>query len=182
MAKVVAVCGMPGSGKGIFGDIAKKLDIPVRSMGDMIRSEVLERGLSENPEIFGQIAQELRDEFGDGFLAARLAPIIDNELGDNSFVIIEGMRGRAERDIFVQYWGNDFSIVAIVAGTETRFSRISDRGRSEDGGRANFSSRDEREIGWGLEELISNAEHVLQNMGTITEFEQNCTMFLKQLS
>ena len=181
MAKVVAICGMPGSGKGIFSETAKKLDIPVRSMGDMIRSEVISRGLPESPHIFGKIAQELRDELGDGFLAARLAPIINSELSECELVVIEGMRGVAERDIFVDYWGENFSTLAIFSETETRFQRITSRGRSEDGDRESFETRDGREIGWGLDELIKEADKFIENNGTIDEFIQTCTELLKEL-
>ena len=182
MAKVVAICGMPGSGKGIFSETAKKLGIPVRSMGDMIRSEVISRGLPENPHIFGKIAQELRNELGDGFLAARLAPAINSELGESELVVIEGMRGVAERDIFVDYWGNNFSILAITSEMETRFQRIISRGRSEDGDRESFDIRDEREIGWGLDELINGADEFIENNGTMDEFIESCNKLLKELS
>ena len=40
MSQVVAICGMPGSGKGEFAKIVARHDIPVRSMGDMVRAEV----------------------------------------------------------------------------------------------------------------------------------------------
>jgi adenylate kinase family enzyme len=40
MARVVAVCGMPGSGKGEFANVLHSHGIPVLSMGDMVRAEV----------------------------------------------------------------------------------------------------------------------------------------------
>ena len=40
MSRVLAVCGMPGSGKGEFAQIFMDAGIPVRSMGDMVREEV----------------------------------------------------------------------------------------------------------------------------------------------
>ena len=49
MSLVLAVCGMPGSGKGEFASIFIEQNIPVLSMGDMIRAEVASRGLEESP-------------------------------------------------------------------------------------------------------------------------------------
>ena len=45
MSRVLAVCGMPGSGKGEFAQIFMDAGIPVRSMGDMVREEVARRAL-----------------------------------------------------------------------------------------------------------------------------------------
>ncbi len=182
MAKVVAICGMPGSGKGVFGQVAKELGLPVRSMGDMIRAEVEARELTGDPHIFGRIAQDLRDEFGDGVLADRLAPLIDAELAQHDLIIIEGMRGVAEREIFLEHWGADFSIVAINSPPATRFDRIIVRGRSEDGDRASFDDRDRRERRWGLQTLIKQADFVVENSSSLESFTEKCRQFLVESS
>ncbi len=56
MGKVVAVCGMPGSGKGEFAAVLELQGVPVLSMGDMVRAEVKRQNLAESPGIFGEIA------------------------------------------------------------------------------------------------------------------------------
>ena len=55
MGHAVAVCGMPGSGKGEFANIIAANGVPVRSMGDMIRAEVRRHGLDEAPHVFGEV-------------------------------------------------------------------------------------------------------------------------------
>ena len=65
MGHAVAVCGMPGSGKGEFAKIIARCGIPVRSMGDMIRAEVKSRRLAESPAIYGEVAADLRANFGE---------------------------------------------------------------------------------------------------------------------
>ncbi|HIA39875.1 MAG TPA: dephospho-CoA kinase [Candidatus Poseidoniales archaeon] len=183
MAKVVAICGMPGSGKGVFAEVAMELGLPVRSMGDMIRAEVEARELTPDPHVFGRMAQELRDEYGDGVLAARLAPLIDAELANHELMIIEGMRGVAEREIFLEHWGADFSVVAIDSSPpSTRFARITARGRSEDGDRASFEVRDQRERRWGLQTLIKEADFVISNSESLESFTEKSHQFLLELS
>ena len=59
MSRVLAVCGMPGS-KGEFAQVFMEAGIPVRSMGDMVREEVARRELEVVPEVFGQVASDLR--------------------------------------------------------------------------------------------------------------------------
>ena len=41
--KVIGVTGLPGSGKSVVSRIAKKLDIPIVRMGDVIREEAKKR-------------------------------------------------------------------------------------------------------------------------------------------
>ena len=77
MARVVAVCGMPGSGKGEFAQVLTENKIPVLSMGDMVRAEVRRLELEESPGIFGEIAAQLRALHGEDVLAVRLADAVD---------------------------------------------------------------------------------------------------------
>lgn len=181
MRRVVAICGMPGSGKGVFGEVAQELGLPVRSMGDQIRAEVESRGLAGDPHVFGRVALELRAEFGDQILADRMAPVVEADLQSNPLVIIEGMRGVAERDIFVQHWDDDFGVLAIEASAESRFNRIQQRGRAEDGDRAAFAERDERELRWGLGELISEATWELTNQDGLDAFREACITWLNNM-
>jgi dephospho-CoA kinase len=84
---------MPGSGKGEFAAVLSNDGIPIVSMGDMVRAEVRSRNLPENPGIFGEIAAELRADFGEDVLAVRLGDKVDELLEANSIVLIEGLRG-----------------------------------------------------------------------------------------
>ena len=155
MGRVFAVCGMPGSGKGEFAQVLSNNDIPVRSMGDMVREEVARRELEIAPEVFGIVAADLRREFGDDVLAVRLTAAVDELLKDNPIVLIDGLRGTAEYDVFKSTWGKTFQSIAIVTEKQIRFARMAARGRSEDGGTATFEARDEREKA-GVLNLSSN--------------------------
>ena len=89
MSRVLAVCGMPGSGKGEFAQVFMEAGIPVRSMGDMVREEVARRDLEVVPEVFGQVASDLRREFGEDVLAVRLTAAVDELLNTHSLVRVE---------------------------------------------------------------------------------------------
>ena len=174
MGKVVAVCGMPGSGKGEFAAVLELQGVPVLSMGDMVRAEVKRQNLAESPGIFGEIAAQLRAEHGEDVLAVRLADAVDELLESHPIVLIEGMRGTAERIVFSQRWSEAFASVAVEASPDVRFSRIQNRGRSEDGDRASFEVRDSREIGWGLDQIILEADHHIDNNLDLATFQENC--------
>ncbi len=181
MAQVLAVCGMPASGKGLFAEILAGMGVPVRSMGDMIRAEVNRLGLEESPSIFGEVATKLRAEFGDDVLARRLINEVDSLLENNSVVLIEGMRGTAEKLVFSSHWGDSFSTVAIKAHDDIRFARISERQRSEDGNRQDFEKRNQREIGWGLKVLMAEAKIRFSNESDINTFRTEVEAWFNSL-
>tara|TARA_B100000614_G_scaffold260782_1_gene288557 strand:+ start:786 stop:1346 length:561 start_codon:yes stop_codon:yes gene_type:complete len=169
MGHAVAVCGMPGSGKGEFAKIIADNGIPVRSMGDMVRAEVKLRGLEGNPNVFGEVAADLRAKFGEEVLAIRLADEVTELMKTHPIVMIEGMRGTAEFQIFNSRWAPRFSSVAITANPEVRFQRTQSRGRSEDGDREQFQIREAREAGWGLYSLIEQADYQINNESTLED-------------
>ena len=55
------------------------------------------------------------------------------------------------------------------------------RGRSEDGGTATFEARDEREKGWGLEELIDSADIIVENNDDLVQFQNQIRAWLTTL-
>ena len=167
--KVVALCGMPGSGKGEFAEIARSLNIPVYSMGDVVRDYFKEYFPNRDPAEIGGFADEERKERGDGIWARRLIEKIQREGGDE-LVIIDGLRSRHESDLFSDEWGDRFIVCAIHSSPNTRFKRLRDRGRGDDPKtRYQFNNRDIRELGWGLGDVIALADIMVLNEGTVKE-------------
>lgn len=160
---VVASVGMPGSGKSLISAAAAEGGIPVHSMGDLIRAEVAAAGLEETPDNVGMVARMMREAHGPQVWSARLLAVVDEALGSHPWVLIEGMRSLDERAQFNSHWGGRFRVVALVAPTEVRWTRIAGRGRGEDGDRADFDRRDARESAWGLPRLIDEADWRLEN-------------------
>tara|TARA_B100000925_G_scaffold82087_1_gene58342 strand:- start:3798 stop:4349 length:552 start_codon:yes stop_codon:yes gene_type:complete len=181
MVRVLAVCGLPACGKGEFADVAASLSLPVRSMGDMVREEVVRQGLEGDPRVFGRIAVELRAEHGDDVLAVRLADAIDGMEERPALLVIDGLRGVAEREIFATRWGEAFRVVAIHADPEVRFRRSQARARAEDGSLEDFQARDRRELGWGVGQLMDEADHVLHNRDPLSAFRAEARNLLVDL-
>lgn len=175
--KVIGIVGMPGSGKGTFSSVAADLGIPVVVMGDVIRSEVAKAGLAPTDENMGMISRNLRSQYGMAAIAHVCVGLI-NEKSD-PVVLIDGIRGDAEiREFMNQYPG--FILVSVEAPLETRFSRLSERGRSD--GLKNISelvSRDERECSFGLDRAIQMATVSMNNNGDLEDFRAEVLRFLK---
>ena len=181
-AKIIAICGMPGSGKGEVSKLANQNGIPVLSMGDMIRAEAERRGLEETPGNIGLVVVSLRSQFGEQILAERLVPSVE-ALSHTSapIIMIEGIRGTAEADVFKQQWGELFSLLAIVSDEDTRWQRILLRGRGEDGDRQDFATRNTRERKWGLGDLIENAEYKIENNSTLEQLKIDFNSWLSSI-
>ena len=181
MGLVIAVSGMPAAGKGEFVAILADRGIPVRSMGDMVRAEVRDRGIKEAPHVFGEVASDLRAKYGDDVLAQRLTEAVDELLVDNEIVLIEGLRGVAEREVFSKHWGVNFLVAAVTASKALRFERVQSRARSEDGDLSDLEIRDKRETGWGLDVIIQDADFSFSNESDLEDLKTQVSAWLDNL-
>ena len=179
MSKVVVLTGLPGSGKSVASKIAEIMGIPVITMGDVIRAETTKRGLEPNGDNIGWVAVNLRKEFGDDVVLRRLWPDIRDAVTKHPLVIIDGMRSTSEKGALVELMEDEPEILAIIASEDTRNSRLKGRGRSDDEGTV---TRDKRERGWGVEALISEAKHRVQNENDIDSFREEVKALLESLS
>lgn len=171
--KVIATVGLPGSGKSEAAAVAREADIPVVTMGDVVRSVTEERGLDPTTD-HGSVAQALRDEEGPGAIANRSIPHIERRLETDEVVFIDGIRSGAEVDRFIERFGDDFLLINVRAPFELRNSRISDRGRDRgaDEGGESLKERDERELGFGMDEAIDRADVTVDNTGSLSDFHE----------
>jgi dephospho-CoA kinase len=169
--RVIATVGLAGSGKGEFAAVARRRDIPVVTMGDVIRAECRDRGL-DPADHHGEVAQALREENGPAAIAEASLPHIETALGESDTVVVDGIRSDTEVDVFEDRFGESFTLVAIEAPFELRKERIGDRGRDnvEDG--EGLKQRDERELGFGLGEALERADVTIENTGTLEAFRE----------
>jgi dephospho-CoA kinase len=158
---VIGLAGMPGSGKSIVVDVAHEMGYAIVVMGDVIRQETLKRGLELSPQNVGSVMLELRKESGNYVIAQKCVPEIEEQSSPK--VLVDGLRSLFEVDIFKEHFAK-FSLVAVHASPQTRFSRLSNRRRSDDPAEWKvFHERDMRELGVGLGNVIAMAEHVIAN-------------------
>jgi dephospho-CoA kinase len=158
---VIGLAGMPGSGKSIVVDVAHEMGYAIVVMGDVIRQETLKRGLELTPQNVGSVMLELRKESGNYVIAQKCVPKIEEQSSPK--VLVDGLRSLFEVDIFKEHF-TKFSLVTVHASPQTRFSRLSNRRRSDDPAEWKvFQERDMRELGVGLGNVIAMAEHVIVN-------------------
>lgn len=169
--RVVAIVGLPGSGKSEAADVARSEDIPVVTMGDVIREVCRDRDLDITEDTLGSVATSLREEDGLAAVAERSLPLIESELEEQDVVLVDGIRGIAEAELFEKVFGDEFFLVSVEAPFETRLERIRARGRDPDAdGRRDLRRRDEREIGYGMGAAMERADVTVRNTGSLEEF------------
>ena len=194
--KVFGVTGLPGSGKSIISRIAKKEGIYTISMGDVIREEAERNRCST-----GVAAVNLRKKYGNNVVADRCVQKIKNYSKnrynqkttvkkmynthtnnqtpkkyskiEQDIYIIEGLRSPQEVSYFKKHFKN-FKIIAIHSNPQSRFNRLKRRKRNDDSTDYKvFKERDNRELKFGIGNVISLADYMLINEGPIQIFKKN---------
>lgn len=168
--KILAFTGMPCSGKTEAVQIAKDMGIPVIRMGNAVWEEVKHRGLELNDKNVGEVANKMREKHGKDIWARRTLDKIKS-LDKTDVIVIDGIRNVEETDVFKKELGKDFVVIAITASDETRYKRALNRDREDDSKDISMiKERNQRELKWGLDVVISSAEAVVSNEGSIDEF------------
>jgi len=168
---------MPGCGKDEVLAVARDLDFSIVRMGDVVREEATRRGLPITDEAVGGMAHAERQAHGFGIWAERTLPRIR---GDH--VLVDGLRGRAELDVFRKAFGECLVLVVVHASPRTRHERMMRRRRADDAMTVEaFRARDLRELSWGLGDVIATADLVLVNEGSLDEFRRQARAALERL-
>jgi dephospho-CoA kinase len=166
---VVGLTGMPGVGKTVFQNIAKRKGFTVVVMGNEIREATKRRGLKPSPENIGKVMLQLRKEEGSAVVAKRCIPKIDNAKG--KVILVDGIRSPHEVKEYKRHFSN-FILIAIHSSPEARFQRLFRRKRSDDPKSwETFLKRDQRELSVGQGDAIAMADYLIVNEGTREEFK-----------
>lgn len=175
--KVICVTGMPGCGKEEVLVVAKDLGFSIVRMGDVVREEAKRRGLPITDAAVGGMAQAEREAHGFGIWAERTLPRIH---GDR--VVVDGLRGRAELEVFRKAFGEALVVVAVHASPRTRHERLLRRKRLDDAVTIEaVRARDLRELSWGLGDVVATADIMLVNESSLDQFRRQARAALERI-
>ncbi|UCH31411.1 MAG: flagellar hook-basal body complex protein FliE [Candidatus Bathyarchaeota archaeon] len=176
---VIGVAGMPGAGKSIVVEVARKMGFGIVVMGDEIRKETENRNLGPTPENMGKVMLELRQENGPAIVAKRCISRIKSTT--KKVVIVDGVRSLYEVDEFQKHLPQ-FKLLAIHVSPETRFKRLFKRKRSDDPAKWEiFLERDWRELRVGLGSVIASADVMIVNEGKKVDVKKEIQNFLESV-
>src|SRR3989454_489382 len=175
--RVVCVTGMPGCGKEEILVVARDLGFTIVRMGDVGREEAQRRELPITDSAVGGMAHSEREAHGFGIWAERTLPRIH---GDR--IVVDGLRGRAELEVFRKAFGDALIVLAVHASPKTRHERMLRRKRLDDAVTIEaVLARDLRELSWGLGEVIAMADIMLVNESSLDEFRRQARVSLERL-
>lgn len=178
----IGIVGLQASGKTVVASNLVDLGAARVRMGDVVWNEVESRGLDLVEENVAKVAQELRDEEGMGAIAERCVSLVREEGRENDVVIVDGIRGIAEVEVFKEEFGDDFVLISVESSANTRYERIKKRKREDDiESFEEFKEKDERELGWGLEEAMDEADYRIVNEGSIEDLEKEIMNIFEEL-
>jgi len=180
---IILLTGMPGAGKSVFADVARKKGIPVISLGDVVREEIIKRGLEPTLTNLLSVANELRRTLGKDAIAKLAINKIMNTCLSSCIVIVDGIRNLEEVEILEKNIEAHFTILAIHASPKTRFTRIAIRGRQGDPKSfEEFKKRDFEELSWGIGNVIALADIIIVNENTLERFITEIENFLLKVT
>jgi dephospho-CoA kinase len=163
---IVCLTGMPGAGKSTISAGLQKKGFASINMGDAVRAEAKRRNLEPTGQNLGKLMLELREKNGQGAVAELIKDQIVNSNSD--VVVIDGVRSNAEIEVLKKT--ATVKLLAVHASTDTRYSFLTTRHRSDDPqNRQSFDERDNREIGVGISASIALADETLSNNNLTVE-------------
>ncbi len=174
---VIALVGLPGSGKSEVASLLEKKGFVRIRFGDITDAEIKKRGLPAGEESEKLVREGLRDELGMHAYAVLNLPRIKKAKGD---VVIDGMRSLEEYE-YLKDELPDLVVVALYAPQQLRYKRIAERAvrpRSPE----ESVKRDIDEV----EKLnvlgpIGRADYTLINDGTKEELREKLEGIMQQI-
>lgn len=167
--KLVAIVGLPGSGKSFAAEYFRSKEIPVLRFGDETDMALKEAGLPLNEKNERYIREKLRHDFGMSAYAKRIEPRIRDAAKTYPRIVLDGMRSWEEY-VYLKEKFPQLAVVAIYASPEVRYERLMKR-KSRPLTHAEARSRDIAEIeNLNSGGTIAIADHLIANEKTIDAF------------
>ena len=129
---VIAAVGKNASGKDYFLEyISKTFDVPMFSVGDIVREYAEIEGLEKTRENLHYVSKKYMSTYGDDFFPRKLIEKIKKL--DCKNVLVFGIRPPSDVEFFKEAFGDDFFLVAIVVDSDRqRWERTVARGSERD--------------------------------------------------
>lgn len=165
---IIALVGMPGTGKSQAAQFFQNKNIPVIRFGDLTDETLKEKGLSTTPENERIVREQLRRELGMAAYAIAAKPKIEEAAKSNTIVVLDGLYSWEEYTFIKKYFPN-LSLVHIFSRPDHRYERLAARKVRP----LNHQEAIQRDI-FEIENLnkagpIAMANHVIFNEGTVED-------------
>lgn len=126
-ARILALVGMPGSGKSLLAEHLQSLGYPKIRFGQITIDEVIARGLEVNPRNEKLVRDDIRHQEGMDAYARRSLPHIHKALDQHNSLVIDGLYSFSEYKTLKREFGDALVVVAVVAERRQRYARLGGR-------------------------------------------------------
>ncbi len=186
---VVAVVGLPGSGKSMAAGMLGKMGFGVIELGDIWRELLKKNNISRSDPIgTREFTRKIRDRYGKDVYARYAFRKIQKRKGP---IAIMGIRSTYEANYFRKKIKKIY-VIALLAPLNVRFGRLKTRGKPEDPKKMkDFKWLDQRERrGFmkakseerhGVMQIIKNADYIIANTSTVKKLEDNLAGIIKEI-
>lgn len=176
MNNIIAIVGMPGSGKSEAGVFFKEKGWEVLRFGAVIDEGLQIEGLPWTPENNVYFREKIRKELGMAAVAVRMLPKITAAVESGSNVILDGLYSWEEYTTLKEQFP-DLVLLCLYASPEIRYERLATR-KERVWTKEESRERDISEI----ENLnkggpIAIADYLIKNEGTTKELQKELKQF-----
>ncbi len=127
MVRIIAIVGMPGSGKSVVAGYLKNNGFPIIHFGEIIIREVEKRGLAIIPQNEQLVREEIRQKYGMDVCAQLSLPMIKSTLLEHQLVVIDGLYSFSEYKTLKIEFQDELLVVAIFTPKSLRYERLTFR-------------------------------------------------------
>ena len=181
---IIGITGTLGSGKGTVVEyLVSKYGFQHYSVRNFLTEEIERRGMSVNRDTMTEVANDLREKHGPGFIAEELYKLALSS-GKNS--VIESIRTVGEIETLKTK--GVFYLFAVDAPQKTRYERITSRASVTDAiSFEKFQEDENREMlsddpnKQNLSGCIKKADFVFNNNGTIEELQKQIDVVMNKI-
>jgi len=180
--KIIAILGLPGSGKTVVIDyLMKKHNWPKVYFGDVTFDEMKRLRLEINEKNERATREGLREKYGRLHYAGKVIEKIE-AIGESTNILVESLYDWSEYLLFKEKFGDDFVTISVYASPQIRYERL---GRREIRPLTpeEAKSRDHAQI----ENIfqagpIAMAEYTLDNTGTLEHLYEQVDKTINEIS
>lgn len=177
---LVAIVGLPGSGKTVAADIFRSHGYKVLRFGDQTDIGLKEQRLPLTEENERVYRENIRKELGMAAMAIKIEPRIRKAQKQTSRIILDGMRS-FEEYVFLKEKFPTLSVLCIYASPITRSTRLMTRTIRP----LTYKEAHDRDVA-EITKLnsggpIAIADYLIKNEGSSQEFEVELQKFMQTL-
>ncbi|AUB35399.1 Dephospho-CoA kinase [Nostoc flagelliforme CCNUN1] len=124
MVRIIAIVGMPGSGKSVVASYLKDNGFPIIRFGEIIIREVEKRALPITPQNEQIVREEIRRKQGMDVCAQIALPLIKAKLLEHRLVIIDGLYSFSEYKTLKKEFDEELLVLGVFTPKVMRYQRL----------------------------------------------------------